>query len=44
MAKFRFQDLEIWQMAIEIEKRDDLLEKLDHLCRRIMNFKKTLNK
>lgn len=29
---------------IEIEKRDELLEKLDHLCRKIMNFNKTLNK
>ena len=29
MAKFRFQDLEIWQMAIEIA--DELFDIADHL-------------
>jgi hypothetical protein len=64
MIKFRFQDLEIWQMAIEIA--DELFDIADELelkrlyrfaeqlsasgmsmpnnCRKIMNFKKTLNK
>jgi hypothetical protein len=37
MAKFRFQDLEIWQMALE-----NLLDKLDHLCRMFTNFQKAL--
>lgn len=27
---------------ISIERRDELLDKLDHLCRKIVNFKKTL--
>lgn len=39
-AKFRFEDLEIWKMAIEIG--DELLERLDHLCRKITNFQKSL--
>jgi four helix bundle protein len=90
MTKFRFQDLEIWKLAIEIaddlfdiaegsgsnskrefhqfvniakrstfenanilillnrrkivtySRLEDLHEKLDHLCRKITNFQKTL--
>jgi hypothetical protein len=33
MAKFRFQDLEIWKMS---------LEAFDYLSRRIKNFKQML--
>ena len=47
MVKFRFQDLKIWQLAIEIA--DELEEKklfrfadLDKLCRQITNFRKSI--
>lgn len=42
MAKGRFQDLEIWKMAIEIA--DELFNKLNHLSRKVTNFQKTLKK
>jgi hypothetical protein len=40
MVKFRFQDLEIWQLAIQIahEPLERFLDQLDHLCRKITNF------
>ena len=37
--KFRFQDLRIWQQAIDIA--NDLFS-LDQLCRQITNFQKAL--
>jgi len=47
MVKFRFQDLKVWQSAIEIANdlcdiADDLLTRLDILCRQITNFIKSL--
>jgi len=40
MAKFRFQDLRIWQLSIQIA--DELFDKLDSLCRQITSFQKSL--
>ncbi len=44
MAKFRFQDLKIWQLAIQIAyELFDIADELDHLCRQITNFQNSLN-
>ena len=44
MVKFRFQDLKIWQLAIEIaDKLFDIADELDKLCRQITNFRKSIN-
>lgn len=47
MVKFRFQDLKIWQSAIEIANdlfdiADDLDKRKLYLCRQITNFIKSL--
>ncbi len=40
MLYFRFENLEIWKMSIEIG--DELFEKFAHLSKKITNFRKTL--
>jgi len=43
MAMFRFQDLKIWQQAIQIANElFDIADELDSLCRQITGFQKSL--
>jgi hypothetical protein len=43
MAKFRFQDLRIWQLSIQIaDELFDIADELDSLCRQITSFQKSL--
>lgn len=41
-SKFRFEDLEIWQLAIESDMKEKFLEELDKLSRKIAVFQKKL--